>query len=103
MIRARFVHFSAYILVFTGAGLAGAQAPPDALAGPHLTAAQDRARLLGLLGLKESEMRPAPVPDAKAPNAANYDEAKANVFPKLPDPLVFKEGTKVKTAEQWTK
>ena len=57
-----------------------------------MTAEQDRARLLGLLGLKESDLRPAPVPDAKLPHATNYDEAKANVYPKLPDPLVFKNG-----------
>src|SRR5438105_3376564 len=47
----------------------------------HLTAEQDRLRLLGLLGLKEADLRPAPVPDAKSPHGANYDEAKANVYP----------------------
>jgi len=73
----------------------------DQTAPPQTTAAQDRARLLALLGLKESEMRPAPVPDAKAPNAANYDETKANQFPKLPDPLVFKDGTPVTTPNEW--
>ena len=69
----------------------------------HLTAAQDRARLLALLGLKESDLRPAPVPDARSPKATNYDEAKANVYPKLPDPLVFKNGQPVKTATDWSK
>jgi len=29
-----------------------------------------------------------------APNAANYDEAKANPYPKLPDPLLMKNGKK---------
>ena len=33
----------------------------------HLTAEQDRLRLLGMLGLKEPDLRPAPVPDAKSP------------------------------------
>ena len=28
------------------------------------------------------------------PNAANYDESKADVYPKLPDPLVLKNGAK---------
>ena len=37
----------------------------------------------------------------KAPNAANYDEAKANPYPKLPDPLVLKNGQPVTTAEMW--
>src|ERR1700759_4961927 len=59
---------------------------PNAQAPVHLTAEQDRLRLLELLGLKEADLRPAPVPDAKSPHAANYDEAKANVYPKLPDP-----------------
>ena len=35
----------------------------------------------------------------KAPNAANYDESKANPYPNLPDPLVLKNGEKVTTAE----
>jgi hypothetical protein len=37
----------------------------------------------------------------QAPNAANYDEAKANPYPKLPDPMVLKNGKKVKTAKVW--
>ncbi|GAC1448176.1 MAG: hypothetical protein NVSMB7_09440 [Chitinophagaceae bacterium] len=37
--------------------------------------------------------------DPKAPNAANYDEAKANPYPVLPDPLTLKNGTKVTTME----
>jgi len=41
--------------------------------------------------------------NAEAPNAANYDEAKANPFPKLPDPLVLKNGKKVKDAAAWWK
>ena len=36
-----------------------------------------------------------------APNAANYDESKANPYPNLPDPLVLKNGEKVTTAEVW--
>jgi hypothetical protein len=78
--------------------LVGEKQPPV-----HLTAEQDRLRLLGLLGLKESDLRPAPVPDAKSPRSANYDDAKANVYPKLPDPLVFKDGLPVKTGWDWGK
>jgi hypothetical protein len=37
----------------------------------------------------------------QATNYANYDEAKANPFPKLPDPLVLKDGRKVTTAAMW--
>jgi hypothetical protein len=69
----------------------------------YLTAEQDRLRLLGLLGLKEADLRPAPVPDARSPKAANYAEVKANMYPKLPDPLVFKNGQAVKSATDWLK
>src|SRR5260221_11053761 len=39
--------------------------------------------------------------DPKAPNAANYDESKANPYPDLPDPLVMKNGAKVTNAKMW--
>jgi len=38
-----------------------------------------------------------------APNAANYDEAKANPYPNLPDPLVLKNEKKVTSAKMWWK
>jgi hypothetical protein len=38
-----------------------------------------------------------------APNAANYDEAKANPYPNLPDPLMLKNGKKVTSAKIWWK
>jgi hypothetical protein len=33
--------------------------------------------------------------------APNYDEAKANPYPKLPDPLIMKNGKRVTTATMW--
>lgn len=36
-----------------------------------------------------------------APNAANYDESKANPYPNLPDALTLKNGNKVTTAKEW--
>jgi hypothetical protein len=39
----------------------------------------------------------------ESPFYANYDEAKANPFPKLPDPLVLKNGKPVKKAANWWK
>jgi hypothetical protein len=39
--------------------------------------------------------------DPKAPNAANYDESKANPFPDLPDALILKNGKKVNSAKMW--
>jgi hypothetical protein len=41
--------------------------------------------------------------DPKAPNAANYDESKANPFPNLPDPLKLKNGKMVTNAQTWWK
>ena len=66
-----------------------------------LTAEQDRERMLALLGLKESDMRHRPSSDVNAPDATNFDEAKADVYPNLPDPLLLKNGKRVTTAGQW--
>lgn len=76
-------------------------APAPASIPVHLTAEQDRERLLHLLGLTDAQMRKPPSGDPKSPNATNYDESKANVYPNLPDPLVFKNGERVTTAAQW--
>ena len=55
--------------------------------------------MMEALGIKS--LRPgANGMNRNAPNAANYDEAKVNVFT-LPDPLVCNDGTKVTTPEQW--
>ena len=86
---------------------AAAQDPPkqpDAKdGGPvQLTAQQDHKRMMELLNIKELR-RGANGNNPKAENAANYDESKANPYPKLPDPLVLKSGKKVTTVEQWRK
>jgi hypothetical protein len=70
-------------------------APPVAL-----TAQQDHQRLMELLNIKELR-RGADGNNREAPNYANYDEAKANPYPSLPDPLVLKNGKKVTTAKAW--
>ena len=57
--------------------------------------------MLALLGLKDSDMRHRPAGDAKAPDATNYDEAKADVYPQIPDPLLLKNGQRVTSPEQW--
>ena len=60
----------------------------------------DHKRMMDLLNI--ASLRPgANGNDPKAPNAANYDEAKANPYPDLPDPLVLKNGKKVITAKIW--
>jgi hypothetical protein len=66
----------------------------------QLTAQEDHKRMMDLLNIKELR-KGANGNNPKAPNAANYDEAKANPYPKLPDPLVLKNGEKVTNAEIW--
>ncbi len=78
---------------------------PDAGSPPppvQMTAQEDHKRMMDLLNIKELR-RGANGRDRTAPNAANYDETKANPFPTLPDPLVLKNGQKVTTAEVWSK
>ncbi len=65
------------------------------------TTQQDHQNMKERLGI--TRLRPGPSGNASATNAANYDPAKANPFPDLPDPLVTKSGQKVTTAEQWWK
>ena len=67
----------------------------------QLTAQQDHKRMMELLGIKE--LRRGPSGNPKAPDAANFDEAKAKQDLQLPDPLICKDGTKVTTADQWWK
>ncbi len=67
-----------------------------------MTAEQDHQRLMNLLHI--TSLRPgANGNNPQAPNAANYDESKANPYPNLPDPLVLKNGKKVTTARGWWK
>jgi hypothetical protein len=92
-----------YFLAFAAKYLHTSLAPVDerAMQLDRTAAEEDRTRLLKLVGLKESEMRPRPDGDPKSPNATNYDLSKANVYPKLPDPLSFKDGRRVKSAADW--
>jgi hypothetical protein len=86
--------------------LVNAQVAPKAMtaqAAPvSLTAEQDRQRIMDLLHI--TSLRPGADPiHPEAPNAANFDESKANPYSNLPDPLVLNDGTKVITAEAWWK
>ncbi len=65
----------------------------------HLTAEQDHQRIMDLL--RVTSLRRGADGDGKSPQAANYDEAKANPYPKLPDPLTLKNGKEVKSAKEW--
>jgi hypothetical protein len=74
-----------------------APSQPKAASAP-LTAAQDHQRLLDLLHI--AALRPGVT--QSGPNATvNYDEAKANPWPNLPDPLRLNNGKPVKPAKDW--
>jgi hypothetical protein len=64
-----------------------------------LTAEQDHQNMMDQLGIKA--LRPGPSGNEKAPNHANYDEAQANPFPDIPDPLTLNSGRKVTTPKIW--
>jgi hypothetical protein len=70
-------------------------------AGASWTAQQDHRNMMEQLGIKR--LRPGPSGQAGANNSANYDPAKANPYPELPDPLRLKNGQKVTTPEMWWK
>ena len=68
----------------------------------QLTAERDHQRIMDLLHI--TALRPgADGSNPQAPNAANYDESKANPCPRLPDPLTLRNGRKVTTPETWWK
>src|ERR1700728_4153972 len=78
-----------------GAGALLAQQPPA-----QLTSEQDHQRTMDLLNIS-SLRQGADGNDPQAPNAVNYDEAKANPNPKLPDPLVLRNGKRVTMPKTW--
>src|SRR6187399_1672335 len=84
------------ILWVTAAAIA-ADAPPL-----ELTAEQDHKLMMDQLGIT-SIREGANGRDPSAPNSANYDEAKGNPYPVLPDALKLDNGKPVKNAKQWWK
>jgi hypothetical protein len=70
--------------------------PKDLPPPVTLTKEEDHKKMLEQL--KITSLRRGP-----SSKDTNYDESKANPYPKLPDPLVLKDGKPVKTAEQWVK
>ncbi len=89
------------VLVYVIATVSSQQ-PLDPAAREALVAAtsadhQDMQRQLGI-----RKLRPGPSGNETAPNHANYDEALANPYPTLPDPLTLENGKKVTSAGDWT-
>ena len=63
------------------------------------TAQQDHKNMMEQMGI--TRLRPGPSGQPGATNSANYDPAKANPFPDLPDVLTLKNGQKVTAAGMW--
>ena len=80
--------------------VAGASAAADPAPPVELTAEQDHRLMMDNLGISALRQG-ANGRDVNAPNYANYDESKANPYPKLPDPLVLKNGNKVTSSRMW--
>jgi hypothetical protein len=92
------------ITTVPGSEARGADAKPNTSSPPptKLSAQQDHANMMAQLGIT-SLRRGAEGMNRQAPNYQNTDEARANPWPDLPDPLVLKDGTKVTTPELWWK
>jgi len=67
------------------------------------TAAQDHQNMMDQLGIKALRPGPSGSTVPGTPNMANYDTAKANPYPDLPEVLRLKDGQKVTTADMWWK
>jgi hypothetical protein len=76
-------------------------APNPQLEQQRLATAEDHRQMMQQLGIQA--LRPGPSGNEAAPNHANYDEALANPFPKLPELLTLRNGRKVARADAWWK
>ena len=83
---------------------ASAQAGPSEPSRDQIAAGSEaeRQRELKLLGISATHT-PMSARVLNVPDVANYDEAKANPYPKLPALMVTNSGAKVTTADQWWK
>jgi hypothetical protein len=113
--RSASIAAAAVMMTLTASGLAQQPAPATAPApsaaqppaggpppNPNAAAtAEDHRNMMAQLGIKA--LRPGPSGNESAPNHANYDEALANPYPKLPDPLTLANGRKVTGADMWWK
>ena len=87
---------------FSIAAAAMAQNSTSAAAVPPpatFTADQDHQDMMDKLGIKA--LRAGASGDEKSPDHANYDEAKTNPYPNLPDALTMNDGEKVTTPQMW--
>ena len=93
VVRLRFASAALLLLFLSSASCLISQA------GIQAANEKDHQRLLDLAGIKQ--LRPPSSNDPKSANPTNYDESKANQFPKLPAPLLLNDGKPVTSAEMW--
>jgi len=94
--------FISFIIVLPGYSQFGRLSPADSIRRDSINRVTQQDYSQMLMQLNITSVRPgANGNDPKAANAANYDEAKANPYPDLPDALTLKNGTKVATAKMW--
>ncbi len=84
------------------AALAQSFPTPQERAAIAAASSAERDREIKLLGIARMQ-HGATAYDIGAPGNANYDEAKANPYPHLPDVLTLKNGTRVTSPAQWQK
>lgn len=93
--------FTSVLIVSFWVSTASGQFSRQAMDSINRLSYQDHAQMMQQLGI--SQLRPGPSGDPNAPNAANTDESKATTYSSLPDPLLFDDGNKVLTPEDWEK
>jgi hypothetical protein len=99
-VRAHLILPLLFVSVASQAVRSQTEPPSNTLPPPvHLTAEQDHQRIMDLLHITALRRGRDGSPDS--PNAANYDESKANPFPDLPDPLILNNGKKVTSPKVW--
>ena len=73
----------------------------DAITPVVFTTRDDHQNMLDQLGI--TDLRPGQSSNAESPNAANYDDAKANPYPELPEILKTETGEAVDSPDVWWK
>jgi len=89
------------LLLAPGVSHGQPEATAPAPAPLNWTAQQDHQNMMKQLGI--TRLRPGPSGQTGATNSANYDPAKANPFPDLPELLTLKNGQTVTSADAWWK
>ncbi|HEY6451622.1 MAG TPA: hypothetical protein VIX87_03390 [Steroidobacteraceae bacterium] len=86
------------LLITAGTATSNATSGGAGAGAGGLTAEQDHQRMMALLHIPA--LRPGPDGNPASPNAANFDESKVIPY-RLPDPLVFADGSNVTSAQAW--